>query len=193
MNSNNERLRRFLLLMQPTFLQGVATPPIAMPPKMLDNISSAVDFNTAAMPAPKPSTRKQIPARDLPVHDWGTFGEYEYLGPGTPYTAKREAGIVGRNELDEIARMHDSQYKWTAEHTIPGTGIITSGARGIADYGAGSAMIVASLNPWSGLSFKERLLGLAAGTGLQAQGAFRLTPAGWVVMPLVDEYVYDRG
>jgi len=172
-------------MMQPTFLQGVATPPTQMPPKMLENISTAVEFNTAAMPVPRVNAPTQ-----LPTHDWGIFGEYEYLGPGTPYTAKRDAGIVGRNELDEIARMHDSQYAWTAEHTMPGTGIITSGARGIADYGAGSAMILSSLNPWSGLSFKERLLGLAAGTGLQAQGIFRLSPGGWVIMPLVDKYVY---
>jgi len=129
--------------------------------------------------------------KEFPVHDWGVFGEYEYLGAGTPYTAKSRAGIKPRNELDQIAYYHDQQYAWTEKHSMTGTGVITSGARGISDYGAGSAMIVASLNPWSSLSWKDRLLGLVAGTGLQVQGIFRLTPAGWVVMPAVDKYVYN--
>jgi len=135
--------------------------------------------------------QKPSKSKPLPVHDWGVFGEYEYLGAGTPYTAKHRAGIKPRNELDQIAYYHDQQYAWTEKHSMTGTGMVTSGIRGISDYGAGSAMIVASLNPWSSLSWKDRLLGLIAGTGLQIQGIIRLSPPGMVGMPIVDKYVYN--
>jgi len=166
--SLEEDLRRKLLLMQ------------SMPR------ASPVTFSVA-----RSESNDSVRIEKFPTHDWGVFGEYEYLGAGTPYTAKHRAGIKPRNELDQIAYYHDQQYAWTEKHSMPGTGVITSGARGISDYGAGSAMIVTSLNPWSSLSWKDRLLGLVAGTGLQVQGIFRLTPAGWVVMPAVDKYVYN--
>ena len=66
MNSN--KTEKFWLLMQPPFLQGVATP-----------------------------------IAQLPTHKWGIFGEYEYLGAGTPYALKREAGVKPRNDLDKTA------------------------------------------------------------------------------------------
>jgi hypothetical protein len=98
-NSDEDTRRRLLLMMQPTFLQGVATPPTQMPPKMLANISTAVEFNTASIPIPPRETSTPV---QLPTHDWGIFGEYEYLGPGTPYTQKIEAGVQPRNDLDAI-------------------------------------------------------------------------------------------
>jgi hypothetical protein len=129
--------------------------------------------------------------KEFPVHDWGVFGEYEYLGPGTPYTAKHRAGIRPRNRLDQIAYYHDQQYSWTEKHSIPGTRVVTSGIRGISDYGAGSAMIVASVNPWSDLGFKDRVLGLIAGTGLQIQGILRLNPATMIPMAIIDQTFYS--
>ena len=155
MNSTSINRERYLLLMQPAFLQGVATPPVS-----------------------------------LPTHDWGFFGEYEYLGAGTPYALKRRAGIEPVNELDRIAMYHDSQYSWTAQHTLPGTGIITSGMRGIADYGAGAAMMTASFNPWSGLTMKERALAFVAGDVLMVQGLLRLTPLTWGPMAFLDWLFY---
>jgi len=155
MNSSLEYERRIYLLSQPTFLQGVATPPVS-----------------------------------LPTHDWRFFGEYEYLGAGTPYALKRKAGIEPVNELDRIAMYHDSQYSWTAQHTIPGAGLITSGMRGIADYGAGAAMMTASFNPWSGLSMKERTLAFIAGDVLMIQGIMRLNPVTWGPMAFLNWLFY---
>jgi len=154
MNYNNSPEKQ-LLLMQPAFLQGVATP-----------------------------------VQELPTHDWGIFGEFEYLGAGTPYTKKREAGIKPRNDLDKIAMYHDSQYSWTAQHALPGTGLMKSGQRGIADYGAGAAMMTAAFNPWSDLSFKERVLGVIAGEALMLQGILRLDPATYLPMVVVDLIFY---
>ena len=174
-------------MMQPTFLQGVATPPTQMPPEMLKNISTAVEFNTAAMPVPPVDT--STPAQ-LPTHDWGYFGEYEYLGPGTPYQKKMEAGIQPRNDLDAIAQMHDSQYSWTAQHTIPGTALVTNGMRGIADYGAGAAMMTAAINPWSDLTMKDRALAFVAGDVLMIQGILRLSPPTMLGMGIIDLLFY---
>jgi len=144
MNSSN--YEKYLLLMQPPFLQGVATP-----------------------------------VAQLPTHDWGIFGEYEYLGPGTPYTKKRKAGVKPRNDLDKIAMYHDSQYVWSEQHNFLGTGLSKSIQRGVADYGAGAAMMTAAFNPWSDLSFKERVLGVIAGEALMIQGLIRLAPETWIV------------
>lgn len=183
-------------MMQPTFLQGVATPPSQMPPKLLEKRSSMVEFNTAALPIPSQVTAvtpTDSPRRwpsQLPTHDWGYFGEYEYLGPGTPYTQKIEAGIQPRNDLDAIAQMHDSQYSWTAQHTVPGTGLITSGIRGVADYGAGAAMVNASINPWSDLTMKDRVLAFGAGQGLMFQGILRLSPPTMLGAWMLDKILY---
>lgn len=162
----DEDLRRKLLL-----LQNQSTRPLM-------NSSISLEMQ-------KPSKKP------FPTHDWGVFGEYEYLGPGTPYTAKHRAGIRPRNDLDQISYYHDQQYAWTEKHSLPGSGMITSGIRGLSDYGAGSAMVVAAFNPWSDLSFKDRVLALVAGTGLQIQGVVRLSPAGMIGMPIVDKYVYN--
>jgi hypothetical protein len=116
------------------------------------------------------------------THDWGPFGEYEYLGAGTPYTQKSEAGIKPRNDLDRIAMMHDSQYQMTGDRNYaPGLGLMKSGERGLYDYGAGAAMMTAAFNPWSDLTFKDRILAFAAGESLMIQGAIRLSPATWIV------------
>ena len=144
MNSSN--YEKYLLLMQPPLLQGVATP-----------------------------------IQELPVHDWGIFGEYEYLGPGTPYTKKREAGVKPRN---------DSQYSWSEQHNFLGTGLSKNIQRGVADYGAGAAMTVAAFNPWSDLSFKDRVLGALAGEGLMIQGVFRLAPETWLGGIMLDLLFY---
>ena len=175
-------------MMQPTFLQGVATPPTQMPPKMLKDTSTAVEFNTAGIPVP-PDLDTSSPSQ-LPTHDWGIFGEYEYLGPGTPYTQKIEAGIQPRNDLDAIAQMHDSQYSWTAQHTLPGGAMVTSGIRGVADYGAGAAMMTAAINPWSDLTMKDRALAFVAGDVLMIQGILRLSPPTMLGMAVLDILLY---
>ena len=126
----------------------------------------------------------------LPTHDWGFFGEYEYLGAGTPYTLKRRAGITPRNELDRLAMYHDSQYSWTAPHTLPGGALVTSGIRGVADYGAGAAMVTAVTNPWSGLTMKERVLAFVAGDVLMVQGILRLSPPTMLGMVFLDWLFY---
>jgi hypothetical protein len=128
--------------------------------------------------------------RSLPVHDWGIFGEYEYLGAGTPYSAKQRAGVLPRNEIDRIAEYHDSQYSWTGQHVRPHSRILSSGMRGVADYGAGAAMMTAAFNPFSDLSFNERILGFVAGDVLMIQGLMRLNPATWLGMVFLDWLVY---
>ena len=153
MNSNN--YEKQLLLMQPPFLQGVATP-----------------------------------IQELPTHDWGMFGEYEYLGPGTPYTQKREAGVKPRNDLDKIAMYHDSQYVWTEQHNFLGTALNKNIQRGVADYGAGAAMWTAAINPWSDLGFKERVLGIIAGESLMIQGIIRINPATMIAGLMADLIFY---
>lgn len=155
MNSTSSSHERYWLLMQPAYLQGVATAPVS-----------------------------------LPTHDWGFFGEYEYLGPGTPYAAKRRAGIEPRSELDRLAMYHDSQYSWTAQHTLPGGAMLTSGMRGLADYGAGAAMVTAAINPWSSLTMKERALAFVAGDVLMFQGILRLSPPTMLGMVFLDWLFY---
>jgi len=125
MNYNNSPEKQ-LLLMQPQFLQGVATS-----------------------------------IQELPTHEWGIFGEYEYLGLGTPYALKMEAGTKPRNPVDKIAMYHDEQYLNSKRNNQ---------ARALYDLGAGSAMIN-TLHP----------LGLIAGTGLLIQGLTRLTPLGEIL------------
>jgi len=98
------------------------------------------------------------PIQELPTHQWGIFGEYEYLGHGTPYALKEEAGTKPRNSVDKIAMYHDEQYLNSKRNNQ---------ARALYDLGAGSAMIN-TLHP----------LGLIAGTGLLIQGLTRLTPLG---------------
>lgn len=128
--------------------------------------------------------------RSLPVHDWMMFGEFEYLGPGTPYSAKQRAGILPRSDLDRIAMYHDSQYSWTGQHVEPISRILSSGIRGVSDYGAGAAMMTAAFNPWSDLRLDERVLAFAAGDFLMVQGLFRLNPGTWLGMIMVDWLFY---
>ncbi|HIB65829.1 MAG TPA: hypothetical protein EYO33_12150 [Phycisphaerales bacterium] len=85
---------------------------------------------------------------------------------------------------------HDAQYSWTGERTLPGTGLLTSGMRGLADYGAGAAMMTAAINPWSGLGFGDRILGVVAGDLLMIQGLLRLNPATMGPMAIIDFFFY---
>lgn len=163
MNYNNlpENLRKRLLLMQQTRITDPA------------------------------ATGMMIKARDkpakIPTHDWGIFGEYEFLGAGTLYTQKIEAGIVPVNELDRIAMFHDGQYSWSDSNLV---GIQKNIFRGGMDYGAGSAMTVSAFNPWSDLTLKDRSLALVAGQGLILQGALRLNPAFWMAGTAADFIFY---
>lgn len=118
-------------------------------------------------------------------HDWGVFGEYQYLGKGTPATRKTEAGVQPRNEIDRLAQEHDLYYVRTRDFKG-----MRSPVRGFVDYGAGSAMILTSANPWMDLTGSERLLGVIAGTGLIAQGLLRLWPKTVLGMGLVDRFFY---
>jgi len=127
----------------------------------------------------------------LPKHDWGYFGEYEYLGPGTPYTAKANEAIQPVNEIDAMAQRHDSQYQWSENNlNAPGAALTKSLFRGVVDYGAGAAMWVASFNPFNDLTFKDRVLGILAGEGLMIQGIVRVSPVGWTVGPMADLLFY---
>ena len=129
---------------------------------------------------------REKPAK-LPTHDWGIFGKYEFLGAGTPYTQKIEAGVQPRNELDRIAMFHDGQYAWTDQRML---GIQKSVARGVVDYGAGAAMTVAAFNPWSDLTMKDRTLALIAGQGLMTQGILRVNPAFFLAGMVADIIFY---
>ena len=124
-------------------------------------------------------------SKDLGVHDWGPFGEYEYLGPGTRYRAKTKARIRAVSDLDRIAQSHDMWYSMSAD-----TGGMRSGYRGLADYGAGAAMMTAAFNPWSDLDFKGRVLAFLAGDVLMIQGLLRLNPATWMGMKMLDKLFY---
>lgn len=124
---------------------------------------------------------------EFPTHDWGLFGQYEYLGAGTPYAEKTEAGITGINQLDEQARMHDAQYEATDGIMIPG---IRSSVRGVADIASGSSMMVSAFNPFSPAGIEERILGVAAGTGLLIQGSLRMAPPTRMMMSVLDRIFY---
>lgn len=101
--------------------------------------------------------------QELPKHKWGIFGTYEYLGAGTPYVEKIEAGIQPVNELDRVAMFHDSQYHYSQDH-FP---FIKNIERAVFDIGAGAVMLTTGE------------LGLVAGSGLITQAMFRLTPFGF--------------
>jgi len=122
---------------------------------------------------------------DLGIHDWGPFGEYEYLGPGTRYRAKQKARIRPVSDLDKIAESHDMWYAMTAD-----THNMRSLYRGVADYGAGAAMMTAAFNPWSDLDWKGRVLAFAAGDILMIQGLLRLNPVTMMGMSLIDKLAY---
>ena len=126
------------------------------------------------------------PAR-LPTHDWGIFGEYEFLGPGTPYRQKMAEGVEPRNELDRISMYHDGQYSWSESHMF---GVQKNIFRGGMDYGAGAAMTLAAFNPWSDLTMKDRTLAFIAGQGLMTQGILRMNPAFWLAGATADLLFY---
>lgn len=129
---------------------------------------------------------KEKPSK-LPIHDWGIFGEYEFLGPGTPYRRKIDAGVVFRNDLDKIAMYHDGQYSWSDSHMM---GIQKTIFRGYMDYGAGAAMTVATFNPWSDLTMKDRVLAFGAGQVLMTQGILRINPLFWLAGMTADLLFY---
>jgi hypothetical protein len=103
------------------------------------------------------------PVQQLPTHDWGIFGEYEYLGAGTPYVLKRETGVKPRNDLDKIAMYHDSQYEWSKQHNQ----VLQNVERSVFDIGAGAAMVSQNTN-----------FSILAGVALISQGLIRVTPIG---------------
>jgi len=121
----------------------------------------------------------------IPTHNWGPFGEYEYLGIGTPWTRKNAAGIPPRNRIDQLAESHDRYYVetsgWPASRSL---------VRGPVDVGAGSAMVNAAVNPFNDLSWNARALGVIAGGGLILQGAARMHPVTAFGMALVDYVFY---
>jgi hypothetical protein len=131
------------------------------------------------------TAKPQVTVKPLSTHDWGPFGEYEYLGKGTPYQEKAARGIEARNRIDEIAAYHDRHYSDSAHYPA-----YRSGIRGLADFGAGSAMLNASLNPFNDLVFRDRGLGLLAGTGLIIQGVARIHPVTALGMAVVDWAAY---
>jgi hypothetical protein len=118
-------------------------------------------------------------------HDWGGFGKYEYLGPGTPATWKTRQGIKPRNEIDRLAQEHDLYYAKTQDWPA-----YRSPVRGMVDVAAGSGMFLQSLNPWSDLDADDRVLGVIAGTGLMIQGALRVHPLTSGPMILIDWILY---
>jgi len=167
---------KLLLLMQPTILQGVATPPILLPglfsPASKPSISDDLIAANMAMAYPEFSS-----------HDWGPFGQYEYLGPGTDYAGKHEAGVKPKNDLDRIAKSHDAGYEESKDLMTAGKLLI----RGTHDLGAGAAMIVAGLNPWSDAPL---LLSLGSGAALIGQGILRFHPVTMFPMAVADHLLY---
>jgi hypothetical protein len=123
--------------------------------------------------------------QDLRQHDWGAFGTYEYLGPGTPAVKKTRQGIAPRNEIDRIAQQHDLEYSRTADIRLG-----RSQVRAVSDFGAGSAMMVQSANPFTDLDWDERALGFLAGAGLAIQGTARAHPLTMPLMVIVDWVFY---
>jgi len=122
----------------------------------------------------------------LPVHDWGPFGEYEYLGVGTPYKRKMKAGIRAVNPLDRRAQQHDMWYSKTADISHSQR----SQYRGLADYGAGASMLIGAFNPYLDLSIGDRALAFMAGEVLMVQGLLRLNPATMLGMTVIDWLFY---
>jgi len=116
-------------------------------------------------------------------HDWGVFGDYQYLGRGTPARRKTALGVEPRDELDRLAQEHDLYYVRTKDY--PGARSIV---RGFVDYGAGSAMLLQSLNPWADVD--SRSLGLLAGSALILQGLIRLQPGYLLWTGLADLFFY---
>ena len=131
-----------------------------------------------------PIPKSNVPP-DLGRHDWGPFGEYEYLGPGTKYRAKQKAGVEPVDAIDKIAESHDMWYAITADHHN-----MRSPARGLADYGAGAAMVTSAFNPWADLDFKGRVFAVLAGEALMMQGLLRMNPATMLGMTVIDKLVY---
>lgn len=121
-------------------------------------------------------------------HDWGVWGRYEYLGPGTPATRKYEAGVKPKNRIDQIAMKHDLDYveanRLYDKETGEGDWVAMYGTKVRADFMAGSAMVVSSVDPTADLSFGERFLSFGAGAGLLIQSGARVHPvtAPWMVV-----------
>jgi len=121
------------------------------------------------------------------------FPGYQYLGPGTKYKTRQALGIVGINDLDRIAMIHDGQYSRTGatnQAGLPVMPIGRSAVRGIADLGAGSAMMNAAYNPWSDLGWTDRGYAAGAGAALLVQGVVRLHPVTMLPMALIDSILY---
>jgi len=121
------------------------------------------------------------------------FPGYQYLGPGTKYKTRQALGIEPINDLDRIAMYHDSQYSRTGASNTSGLPIMPVGRsplRGVADLGAGSAMLTAAYNPWSDLGWTDRGYAAGAGAFLIGQGALRLHPVTMAPMAILDAVFY---
>lgn len=121
------------------------------------------------------------------------FPGYQYLGPGTKYKTRQSLGIEPINDLDRIAMIHDGQYSRTGSSNAAGLPVMPIGrsaVRGIADLGAGSAMMNAAYNPWSDLGWTDRGYAAGSGAALLVQGVLRLHPVTMLPMALIDSILY---
>ncbi len=73
---------------------------------------------------------------------------------------------------------------------IPALCFDVYGVPGPRYFGAGSAMVNASVNPYNDLTWKDRILGFVAGSGLIIQGVARVHPVTTLPMGLLDYVVY---
>ena len=136
------------------------------------------------------AAKKKITKTELTfdhVHDWGPFGEYQYLGAGTPFSRKSAAGVNPKNWLDTMAYGHDYYYEKSSGGT---PGLQRTITRGGADLIFGLGMIGSGFSPWSDLSLGDRALALGSGAALFTQGALRAHPVTALPMALYDWIAY---
>jgi len=121
------------------------------------------------------------------------FPGYQYLGPGTKFKTRQALGIEPINDLDRVAYFHDSQYSRTGATNSSGLPVMPVGRsplRGVADLGAGSAMLTAAYNPWADLGWTDRGYAAGAGSVLIGQGILRLHPLTMAPMAIIDAIFY---
>jgi len=172
-----DEIRRRLLLLQ----HGMGT--------QLYNSISPKDIKAGLRRTVKPSQAMEVISFQGEHH----FPGYNYLGPGTKYKTRQALGIEPINIADRIGMYHDSQYSRTGATGAAGLPVLPIGRsplRGVADLGAGSALMTAAYNPWSGLAWTDRGYAAGAGVVLIAQGALRLHPLTMAPMALIDAIFY---
>ncbi|HIB65828.1 MAG TPA: hypothetical protein EYO33_12145 [Phycisphaerales bacterium] len=94
---DEEELRRKLLMMQshPTLTYSA-------PVDIVERLTVVIPVVKSPRIAAGGKAITKGTSKKMAKHDWGPFGQYEYLGPGTPYKAKQKAGVVPVNQLDKI-------------------------------------------------------------------------------------------